>query len=126
MGRYASKEMSYVWSPDMKFSTWRKLWIALATAEKELGLNITDEQIAEMKAHIYDINYEFAEAKEKELRHDVMSHVHAYGELCPKAMPIIHLGSTSCYVGDNTDLIQIREASHPLCAKNGYGKIQML
>ena len=117
MGRYASKEMSYVWSPDMKFSTWRKLWIALATAEKELGLNITDEQIAEMKAHIYDINYEFAEAKEKELRHDVMSHVHAYGELCPKAMPIIHLGATSCYVGDNTDLIQIREASHLILDK---------
>ena len=109
--------MSYVWSPDMKFSTWRKLWIALATAEKELGLNITDEQIAEMKAHIYDINYEFAEAKEKELRHDVMSHVHAFGELCPKAMPIIHLGATSCYVGDNTDLIQIREASHLILDK---------
>ena len=115
--RYASKEMSYIWSPDMKFSTWRKLWIALATAEKELGLNITDEQINEMKAHIYDINYEFAEAKEKELRHDVMSHVHAYGELCPKAMPIIHLGATSCYVGDNTDLIQIREASNLILGK---------
>ena len=115
--RYASKEMSYIWSPDMKFSTWRKLWIALATAEKELGLNITDEQINQMKAHIYDINYEFAEAKEKELRHDVMSHVHAFGELCPDAMPIIHLGATSCYVGDNTDLIQIREASHLILGK---------
>lgn len=79
--------MSYIWSPDKKFSTWRKLWIALATAEKELGLNITEEQIDEMKQHIYDINYEFAEMKEKELRHDVMSHVHAFGELCPKAMP---------------------------------------
>ena len=109
--------MSYIWSPDMKFSTWRKLWIALATAEKELGLNITEEQINEMKAHIYDINYEFAEAKEKELRHDVMSHVHAFGELCPSAMPIIHLGATSCYVGDNTDLIQIREATKLILSK---------
>ena len=115
--RYASKEMSYIWSPDMKFSTWRKLWISLATAEKELGLNITEEQINEMKAHIYDINYEFAEAKEKELRHDVMSHVHAFGELCPSAMPIIHLGATSCYVGDNTDLIQIREATKLILSK---------
>ena len=109
--------MSYVWSPDMKFSTWRKLWIALATAEKELGLNITDEQINQMKEHIYDINYEFAEAKEKELRHDVMSHVHAFGELCPDAMPIIHLGATSCYVGDNTDLIQIRDAMNLIMEK---------
>ena len=109
--------MSYIWSPDMKFSTWRKLWIALATAEKELGLNITEEQINEMKQHVYDINYEFAEAKEKELRHDVMSHVHAFGELCPTAMPIIHLGATSCYVGDNTDLIQIREATELILAK---------
>ena len=115
--RYASKEMSYIWSPDKKFSTWRKLWIALATAEKELGLNITEEQIDEMKQHIYDINYEFAEMKEKELRHDVMSHVHAFGELCPKAMPIIHLGATSCYVGDNTDLIQIREATELILSK---------
>ena len=109
--------MSYIWSPDKKFSTWRKLWIALATAEKELGLNITEEQINEMKEHIYDINYEFAEMKEKELRHDVMSHVHAFGELCPKAMPIIHLGATSCYVGDNTDLIQIREATELILSK---------
>lgn len=109
--------MSYIWSPDKKFSTWRKLWIALATAEKELGLNITEEQIDEMKQHIYDINYEFAEMKEKELRHDVMSHVHAFGELCPKAMPIIHLGATSCYVGDNTDLIQIREATELILSK---------
>ena len=109
--------MSYIWSPDMKFSTWRKWWIALATAEKELGLNITEEQINEMKQHVYDINYEFAEAKEKELRHDVMSHVHAFGELCPTAMPIIHLGATSCYVGDNTDLIQIREATELILAK---------
>ena len=115
--RYASDEMKKIFSADTKFSTWRKLWIALATAEKELGLNITEEQINEMKQHIYDINYEFAEAKEKELRHDVMSHVHAFGELCPNAMPIIHLGATSCYVGDNTDLIQIRDATELILAK---------
>lgn len=102
--------MSYIWSPAKKFSTWRKLWIALATAEKELGLDITDEQIEEMKAHIYDINYERAAEKEKLLRHDVMAHIHAWGEQVPKAMPIIHLGATSCYVGDNTDLIQIKES----------------
>ncbi|MGI6205739.1 MAG: adenylosuccinate lyase [Anaerovoracaceae bacterium] len=107
--RYASKEMSHIFSPDMKFSTWRKLWIALAEAEKELGLNITDEQIAEMKEHIYDINYDVAEAREKEVRHDVMSHVYAYGVQCPKAKGIIHLGATSAYVGDNTDIIQMRE-----------------
>lgn len=110
VSRYASKEMSYIWSPAKKFSTWRKLWIALATAEKELGLDITDEQIEEMKAHIYDINYERAAEKEKLLRHDVMAHIHAWGEQVPKAMPIIHLGATSCYVGDNTDLIQIKES----------------
>ena len=102
--------MSYIWSPAKKFSTWRKLWIALATAEKELGLDITDEQIEEMKAHIYDINNERAAEKEKLLRHDVMAHIHAWGEQVPKAMPIIHLGATSCYVGDNTDLIQIKES----------------
>ena len=107
--RYASKEMSQVFSPDMKFSTWRKLWIALAEAEKELGLNITDEQIAEMKEHIYDINYDVAQAREKEVRHDVMSHVYAYGIQCPKATGIIHLGATSAYVGDNTDVIQMKE-----------------
>ncbi len=107
--RYASKEMSQVFSPDMKFSTWRKLWIALAEAEKELGLNITDEQIAEMKEHIYDINYDVAQAREKEVRHDVMSHVYAYGIQCPKAKGIIHLGATSAYVGDNTDVIQMKE-----------------
>jgi len=108
--RYTSKEMSYVWSPDMKFTTWRRLWIALAEAEMELGLNITQEQIDELKAHVDDINYAEAEAREKEVRHDVMSHVYAYGLQCPKAKGIIHLGATSAYVGDNTDVIQIKDA----------------
>ena len=108
--RYASKEMQYIFSPDKKFSTWRKLWIALAESEQELGLNITDEQIAQMKEHIYDINYDVAKAREKEVRHDVMSHVYAYGMQCPAAKPIIHLGATSCYVGDNTDVIIMTEA----------------
>jgi adenylosuccinate lyase len=107
--RYASREMLYVFSPDNKFSTWRKLWVALARAEKELGLPITGEQIAEMEARIYDIDYEYAAEMEKKLRHDVMAHVHAYGKACPKAMPIIHLGATSCYVGDNTDIILMRQ-----------------
>lgn len=101
--------MSFIFSDDYKFSTWRKLWIALAESEKELGLNITDEQIDEMKAHIYDINYEEAAKREKETRHDVMSHVYAFGLQCPKAKPIIHLGATSAYVGDNTDVIQMDE-----------------
>ena len=108
--RYASKEMQYIFSPDMKFRTWRKLWIALAETEKELGLDITDEQIAELKAHQDDINYDVAKAREKEVRHDVMSHVYAYGVQCPKAKGIIHLGATSCYVGDNTDIIVMTEA----------------
>lgn len=108
--RYSSKEMKYIFSPDFKFKTWRKLWIALAESEKELGLDITDEQIAELKAHAEDINYEVAEAEEKRVRHDVMSHVHAYGEQCPKAKGIIHWGATSCYVGDNTDVIIMTEA----------------
>ena len=116
-GRYASKEMSYNWSPQKKHSTWRKLWVALAKAEKELGLNITDEQIAEMETNIENIDFEFAKAKEKELRHDVMSHVHTFGELCPKAMPIIHLGATSCYVTDNTELIQLRDGLKIIKAK---------
>ena len=107
--RYASSEMQEVFSPDMKFKTWRRLWIALAEAEKELGLNITDEQIEELKRHKDDINYEVAEAKEKEFRHDVMAHIHAYGEQCPNARGIIHLGATSCYVGDNTDIIIMHE-----------------
>ena len=108
--RYASKEMQYIFSPDKKFKTWRRLWIALAETEKELGLDITDEQIAELKAHAEDINYEVAIAREKEVRHDVMSHVYAYGTQCPKAKGIIHLGATSCYVGDNTDIIIMSEA----------------
>ena len=107
--RYASKEMQYIFSPDMKFKTWRRLWIALAETEKELGLDITDEQIAELKAHKDDINYEDAKKREKEVRHDVMSHVYAYGLQCPKAKGIIHLGATSCYVGDNTDIIIMTE-----------------
>lgn len=108
--RYASKEMSYIFSDDMKFSTWRKLWVALAEGEKELGLNITDEQIKELKEHINDINYDEAIKREKEVRHDVMSHVYAYGIQCPNAKGIIHLGATSCYVGDNTDVIIMRDA----------------
>jgi adenylosuccinate lyase len=108
--RYASDEMQQLFSPDMKFKTWRRLWIALAEAEKELGLNITDEQIEELKSLKDEINYEVAEKKEKEVRHDVMAHVHAYGEQCPTAKGIIHLGATSCYVGDNTDIIVMTEA----------------
>ena len=114
--RYASKEMQYIFSPDMKFRTWRKLWIALAETERELGLSqngkpvITQEQIDELKAHAEDINYDVAKAREKEVRHDVMSHVYAYGQQCPKAAGIIHLGATSCYVGDNTDIIVMTEA----------------
>ena len=114
--RYASKEMQYIFSQDMKFKTWRKLWIALAETEMELGLSqdgkpvITQEQIDELKAHAEDINYDVAKAREKEVRHDVMSHVYAYGQQCPKAAGIIHLGATSCYVGDNTDIIIMTEA----------------
>ena len=108
--RYASKEMQYIFSPDMKFRTWRRLWIALAETEKELGLAITQEQIDELKAHADDINYDVAKAREKEVRHDVMSHVYAYGVQCPKAQGIIHLGATSCYVGDNTDIIVMTKA----------------
>lgn len=108
--RYASREMQYLFSPDMKFRTWRKLWIALAETEKELGLAITQEQIDELKSHQDDINYDVAKAREKEVRHDVMSHVYAYGVQCPKAKGIIHLGATSCYVGDNTDIIVMTEA----------------
>lgn len=108
--RYASKEMQYIFSPDMKFRTWRRLWIALAETEKELGLNITQEQIDELKAHADDINYDVAKERERQVRHDVMSHVYAYGVQCPKAKGIIHLGATSCYVGDNTDIIVMAEA----------------
>ena len=108
--RYASKEMQYIFSQEKKFRTWRKLWIALAETEKELGLNITEEQIEELKRFADDVNYEVAEEREKVVRHDVMSHVYAYGVQCPKAKGIIHLGATSCYVGDNTDIILMTEA----------------
>ncbi|MBE5921327.1 MAG: adenylosuccinate lyase [Lachnospiraceae bacterium] len=108
--RYASKEMQYIFSPDKKFKTWRKLWVALAESEMELGLQITKEQVDELKAHMDDINYEVAKEREKLVRHDVMSHVYAYGTQCPNAKGIIHLGATSCYVGDNTDLIIMTEA----------------
>ena len=110
VSRYSSSTMSKIWSPQTKFSTWRRLWLALARAEQELGLPISDEQIDEMSAHLDDIDFELAAAKEKELRHDVMSHVHVFGEQCPTAKPIIHLGATSCYVTDNTELIQIRDS----------------
>lgn len=108
--RYASKEMQYVFSANMKFTTWRRLWLSLAKAEKALGLDITDVQIAEMAAHLDDVDYEVAEAREKEVRHDVMAHVYTFGKVCPNAAPIIHLGATSCYVGDNADVIALREA----------------
>ena len=109
--RYASREMQYLFSEEHKFRTWRQLWIALAKAERQLGLNITDEQIAELEAHAEDINFEVAQEREKVVRHDVMSHVYAYGQQCPKAAGIIHLGATSCYVGDNTDVLILRDAS---------------
>ena len=115
--RYASAEMQFVFSENFKFRTWRRLWISLAKAEQKLGLNISDEQIAELEAFKDDINYEVAEAREKVVRHDVMSHVYAYGKQCPKAEPIIHLGATSCYVGDNTDVIILREASEIVLKK---------
>ncbi len=123
--RYADDEMKYLFSPDKKFRTWRRLWIALAQAEKELGLNITQEQIDEMILFVDDINYDVAEAREKVVRHDVMSHVYAFGEQCPKAMPIIHLGATSCYVGDNTDVIIMTEALE-LVRKKLVGVIRVL
>ncbi len=108
--RYASREMLYIFSPDKKFTTWHRLWVALARAEHELGLPVSAEQVAELEAHVEDIDYELAAQEEKRLRHDVMAHVHTYGAACPKAMPIIHLGATSCYVGDNTDVILMAEA----------------
>lgn len=107
--RYASDKMQYIFSPDKKFSTWRRLWVALARSEMELGLPVSQEQVDELEAHLTDIDYDMAAEKERELRHDVMAHIHTYGALCPKAMPIIHLGATSCYVGDNTDIIIMRE-----------------
>ena len=115
--RYASAEMQHIFSENFKFRTWRRLWIALARAEQALGLDITDEQIAEMEAHKDDIDYDVAEAREREVRHDVMAHVYAFGRQCPKAEPIIHLGATSCYVGDNTDVIILREASQLVLRK---------
>lgn len=108
--RYASREMLYLFSPDKRYSTWRKLWVALAQAEHELGLPVSEEQIKELEAHIDDIDYEVVAAKEKEIRHDVMAHVYAYGVKCPNAKGIIHLGATSCYVTDNADIIILREA----------------
>ena len=108
--RYADREMQYLFSPDMKFKTWRRLWIALAKAEQREGLDITDSQIAQMEAHAEDIDYEAADRYEKELRHDVMAHIHAWGDQIPEARPIIHLGATSCYVGDNTDMIIMKSA----------------
>ena len=115
--RYASEEMQYLFSDTHKFRTWRRLWIALARAEHALGLPVTEEQVAELEAHRDDINFDVAEAREREVRHDVMSHVYAYGVQCPKAEPIIHLGATSCYVGDNTDVIVLRDASRLILKK---------
>lgn len=115
--RYASDQMQYIFSPQYKFSTWRRLWLILAESEQELGLPITDEQLNEMRAHLDDIDFAAAAAHEKRLRHDVMAHVHTFGEACPKAMPIIHLGATSCYVGDNTDILTMREALSLILAK---------
>lgn len=109
-GRYSSKEMNQIWSNNSKYSTWRKLWVALAETEKELGIKITDEQINEMKANVNNIDYDIVSKREKECRHDVMAHVYEFGIKCPKAKPIIHLGATSCYVTDNTDIILMREA----------------
>ncbi len=117
--RYASAEMQHIFSENFKFRTWRRLWIALAKAEKQLGLDVTQEQIDELEAHKDDINYDVAEARERLVRHDVMSHVYAYGQLCPKAAGIIHLGATSCYVGDNTDVVILREASRLILKKAG-------
>src|SRR3989339_1728681 len=110
ISRYASPEMSAIWSPRRKFGTWRRLWVALAEAEAELGLPITPAQIAELREHVDDIDFDAAERYEHELRHDVMAHVHAYGDVCPSARAIIHLGATSCYVGDNTELLQMRDS----------------
>ena len=116
-GRYASKEMSFNWSPQKKHSTWRRLWLALAECEKDLGLDITDEQIKQMSEHLEDIDFDAVAVKEKELRHDVMSHIHVFGTQCPAAMPIIHLGATSCFVTDNTELIQLRDGMKIISSK---------
>ena len=106
--RYATKEMSHIWSPEMKFTTWRRLWIALAKAEQQCGIDIGDDQIKEMEDQINNIDYEYANEMEKKFRHDVMAHVHTFGKVAPSAMPIIHLGATSCFVGDNADIIQVK------------------
>lgn len=110
INRYSSKDMNYIWSPKYKFSTWRKLWYVLAESQQELGLNINDNQLTEMKENIHNIDFNMAADFEKKYKHDVMAHVHTYGNVAPLAKPIIHLGATSCYVGDNTDLIQMRES----------------
>ena len=115
--RYASAQMQHIFSEEFKFRTWRKLWIALARAEHNLGLDVTAQQIAELEAHRDDVNYEVAQQREKQVRHDVMSHVYAYGVQCPNAAGIIHLGATSCYVGDNTDVVILREASRLVLKK---------
>ena len=115
--RYAGAEMSYIWSPQFKHSTWRRLWLELAKCEQKLGLEITDSQIRQMSEHLDDIDFDRVAEKEKELRHDVMSHIHVFGECCPEAMPIIHLGATSCFVTDNTELIQMREGMKILRGK---------
>ena len=115
--RYASEKMQYIFSEEFKFKTWRRLWIALAKAEKKLGLDIKDSQIAEMEKYKDDINFEVAQAREKEVRHDVMSHVYAYAQQCPSAEPIIHLGATSCYVGDNTDVYIMKQAAQLIVKK---------
>ena len=112
--RYASARMQYIFSPDFKFTSWRKMWLYLAEAEKELGLDITDEQLDEIRAHLNDVDYDAAAAYEKRLRHDVMAHLRAFADQCPKAGPILHLGATSCYVGDNTDVWQLSEAMKSL------------
>ena len=115
--RYASEEMQYLFSADKKFKTWRRLWVALARAEMKLGLPVTEAQVKELESHLDDINYDVAEAREKQVRHDVMSHVYAYGVQCPNAKGIIHLGATSCYVGDNTDVIIMKEALQVVAQK---------
>eukprot|EP00700_Malawimonas_jakobiformis_P002273 EC723739.1.p1 GENE.EC723739.1~~EC723739.1.p1 ORF type:complete len:187 (+),score=25.93 EC723739.1:69-629(+) len=124
-GRYSSPEMSKVWSPQFKFTTWRRLWLALAESQKDLGLPISQEQVDEIRANLENINFSIAEAKEREVRHDVMSHVHALGVQAPKAMPILHLGATSAFVGDNAELIQLRESLH-LVQRNLYRSLKPL
>ena len=113
--RNASPAMQRIWSPRFKFTTWRKLWLALAESEQHLGLSITDEQLEQMREHLEDIDYDAAAGYEKKLRHDVMAHVHTFGDVCPAARPIIHCGATSCFVTDNTDLILLRDVTKSFC-----------